>query len=90
MIYEINRPSAGRAINCLEPSLGLSYFPMQSFFNAHLELCKYMIHSVLQSFTEGQKFVRGTDRGLHFCKETNKICKNAFFLEFFAYLHFVV
>lgn len=29
MIYEINRPSAGRAINCLEPNLGLSYFPMQ-------------------------------------------------------------
>ena len=31
----------------------------------------------------------GTDRGLHFCKETHKICKNAFFLEFLAYLHFV-
>ena len=31
----------------------------------------------------------GTDWGLHFCKETNKICKNALFLEFLAYLHFV-
>ena len=25
----------------------------------------------------------------HFCKETNKICKNALFLDFLAYLHFV-
>ena len=31
----------------------------------------------------------GADRGLHFCKETNKICKNALFLDFLAYLHFV-
>ena len=31
----------------------------------------------------------GTDWGLHFCKETHKICKNALFLEFLAYLHFV-
>ena len=31
----------------------------------------------------------GTDRGLPFCKEINKICKNALFLEFLAYLHFV-
>ena len=62
---------------------------MQSFFNAHVELCKHLIHSILQSFTEGQKFIRGTDRGLLFCKETNKISKNATFLEFLAYLHFV-
>ncbi len=48
-----------------------------------------MIHSVLQNSSEGQKFVRGTDWGLHFCKETNKICKNALFLDFLAYLHFV-
>ena len=34
-------------------------------------------------------FGGGTDRGLHFCKETNKICKNALFLEFLAYLYFV-
>ena len=59
------------------------------FFNAHLELCKHLIYSILQDFTEGQKFVRGTDWGLHFCKETNKICKNALFLEILAYLHFV-
>ena len=65
------------------------YFPMQSFFNAHLEICKHLIYSILQDFTEGQKFVRGTDWGLHFCKETNKICKNALFLEILAYLHFV-
>jgi hypothetical protein len=55
---------------------------MQSFFNAHLKLCKYLIHSVLQSFSEEQKFVRGTDRGLYFCKETHKICKNSLFLNF--------
>ena len=30
----------------------------------------------------------GTDWGLHFCKETNTICKNALFLDFLAYLHF--
>ena len=29
-----------------------------------------------------------TDRVLLFCKETNKICKNALFLDFLAYLHF--
>ena len=62
---------------------------MQSFFYAHLELCKQLIHRILQRFIEGQKFVRGTDRRLHFCKETNKICKYALFLEFLAYLHFV-
>ena len=32
----------------------------------------------------------GTDRGLHFYKETDKIYKNALFLEFIAYLYFVV
>ena len=48
-----------------------------------------MIHSILQSFAEGQKFVRGDRLGTVFCKETNKICKNALFLEFLAYLHFV-
>ena len=62
---------------------------MQSFFNAHLELCKHLIHNILQDFAGGQKFVRGTDRGLLFCKESNKICKNALFLETLAYLHFV-
>ena len=65
------------------------YFPMQGFLNAHVELCKHLIHCILYSFAEGQKFVRGTNRGLHFYKETNKICKNALFLEFLAYLHFV-
>ena len=38
-----------------------------------------MIHSVLQNSSEGQKCIRGTDRGLHFCKETHKICKTHFF-----------
>ena len=40
--------------------------------------------------TEGQKTVRGTVWGLHFYKETDKIYKNALFLEFLAYLYFVV
>ena len=62
---------------------------MQSFFYAHSELCKHLIHSILQGFTKERKCFRGTDWGLHFCKETNKICKNALFLEFLAYLHFV-
>lgn len=45
---------------------------------------------MLQSFAEGQKFVRGGQTGdCIFCKETNKICKNALFLDFLAYLHFV-
>ena len=64
-------------------------FPDAEFFNAYLVLCKSLIHSILQGFSEGQKFIRGTDRGLHFCKETHKICKNALFLDFLAYLHFV-
>ena len=60
------------------------------FFNAYLQPYKCLKHSILQRFTEGQKFVRVTDWGLHFCKETNKICKNALFLDFLTYLHFVV
>ena len=34
---------------------------------------------MLQSRTEGQKFIRGTDWGLHFYKETDKIYKTHFF-----------
>ena len=30
----------------------------------------------------------GTDWGLHFCKETNKICKNALFFRFFSIFAF--
>ena len=48
-----------------------------------------LVFSVLQNSTEEQKFIRGTDRGLQFCKETHKICKNALFLELLAYLQFV-
>ena len=43
----------------------------------------------MQNFIEEQTSFRGTGRGRYFCKETNKICKNALFLEFLAYLHFV-
>ena len=73
----------------MENRLDRVHISMQSFFNAHLKIHNCLIHSMLQSFAEGQKFVQGTDRGLHFCKETNKICKNALFLEFLAYLHFL-
>ena len=58
------------------------------FSNAYLQPCKYLIHSVLKSFAEGQKFVRGTDRELHFYKETNKICKNALFFRIFSIFAF--
>ena len=50
---------------------------------------KQLAFSILQNLSEEQKCIRGTGRGLHFCKETHKICKNAFILEFLAYLHFV-
>ena len=43
---------------------------------------------MLQSHIEGQKFIRGTDRGLLFCKETHKICKNALFFRFFSIFAF--
>ena len=36
------------------------------FFNAHLYLCKYLVYNVLQSFIEGQKFVRGDRLGTAF------------------------
>ena len=39
----------------------------------------HLSFSVLQNSPEGQKFIRGIDRGLLFCKETNKICKTHFF-----------
>ena len=65
---------------------------MQSFYlptqNKNVEY-NHLSFSVLQNSSEGQKVIWGTDRGLHFCKETNKICKNALFLDFLAYLHFV-
>ena len=47
-----------------------------------------LVFSVLQNSTEEQKFIRGTDRGLHFCKETNKICKNALFFRFLSLFAF--
>ena len=36
------------------------------FSNAYLKPCKHLIHNVLQSFTEGQKFVRGDRLGTAF------------------------
>ena len=40
----------------------------------------------MQNLLEGQSSFRWTDWGLHFCKETHKICKNALLGEFLAYL----
>ena len=36
------------------------------FFNACLRPCKYLIYSIIQSFTKGQKFVRGDRQGTAF------------------------
>lgn len=36
------------------------------FFNAYLYSCKYLIYNILQSFTEGRKFVRGDKLGTAF------------------------
>ena len=36
------------------------------FFNAYLYSCKYLIYNILQSFTEGHKFVRGDKLGTAF------------------------
>ena len=36
------------------------------FFNAYLCSCKCLIYNVLQSFTEGHKFVRGDKLGTAF------------------------
>lgn len=36
------------------------------FFNAYLCSCKCLIYNILQSFTEGRKFVRGDKLGTAF------------------------
>lgn len=36
------------------------------FFNAYLYSCKHLIYNILQSFTEGHKFVRGDKLGTAF------------------------
>ena len=66
------------------------YFPMQNIFLTPIFIFVstwyIMYYKVL---SKDKSSFGGTDWGLHFCKETNKICKNALFLEFLAYLHFV-
>ena len=50
------------------------------FFNAYSQPCKYLMHSVLQSFSEGQKFVRGGQTGDYlFTKKPIKSAKTHFF-----------
>ena len=53
----------------------------------NLASVRYIVYYKVLS--KGKSSFGGTGWGLHFCKETNKICKNALFLEFLAYLHFV-
>ena len=68
-----------------------NYLPMQNIFLTPI-LCfvNHWYTIYYKHYAEGQKTVRGTVWGLHFYKETDKIYKNALFLEFLAYLYFVV
>ena len=59
------------------------------FSHTQSKIHTYLVFSILQNLSEEQKCIRGTDWGLHFCKETHKICKKELFLEFLEYLHFV-
>lgn len=43
-----------------------SFTDAKYFFNAYLCSCKCLIYNVLQSFTEGHKFVRGDKLGTAF------------------------
>lgn len=43
-----------------------SFADAKYFFNAYLCSCKCLIYNVLQSFTEGHKFVRGDKLGTAF------------------------
>ena len=43
-----------------------SFADAKYFFNAYPQPCKCLKHSVLQSFIEGQKFVRGDRLGTAF------------------------
>ena len=67
-----------------------SYFPMQNIFLTPIYVLVsawYIIYCRVLS--KDISSFGGTNWGLHFCKETNTICKNALFLDFLAYLHFV-
>ncbi len=43
-----------------------SFADAKYFFNAYLCSCKCLIYNILQSFTEGHKFVRGDKLGTAF------------------------
>ena len=64
--------------------------PMQNIFLMPIHNLASALNIVYYKvLREDKSSFGGTDWGLHFCKETNKICKNALFLDFLAYLHFV-
>ena len=64
---EIRLPTNHWRIFCFLPGLYCFSLPdAKYFFNAYLQPCKYLIHSVLQSFAEEQKFVREDRLGTAF------------------------
>ena len=68
----------------------LTYFPIQNIFLTPIYVfvsAWYIIYC--RVLPKDISSFGGTNWGLHFCKETNTICKNALFLDFLAYLHFV-
>ena len=66
------------------------YFPMQNIFLTPIHnLASDWNIVYYKVLPKDKSSFGGTDWGLHFCKETNIICKNALFLDFLAYLHFV-
>ena len=52
---------------------------MQSFFYAYLKLCKYLLHSVLQSLTEGKSLFVGQTGDCIFAKKPIKSAKTHLF-----------
>ena len=67
-----------------------SYFPMQNIFLMPVRSLVSIWYIVqYKVLSKDKSSFGGTDWGLHLCKETNTICKNALFLDFLAYLHFV-
>ena len=55
---------------------------MRSFFYAHLELCKCLIHSISQDSTEGKSSLGGQTGDYIFAKKPIKSAKMHFFIIF--------
>ena len=56
-----------------------NYFPMQSFFNAHLKLCKHLINSILRDFPKEKSSFGGQTGDCIFAKKPIKSAKTHFF-----------